>query len=409
MRIVGKETVTVKKLFFALTAVACCGVFTAAAEAQYQQPYGRPAQPQYTQPQQARGPYQAQRPAYGMQQPAYGVQQTAMRPSTSTYAATPASGSMALKPINPPSAATQRILMASRNQPTPAPAQVGGAAPNNQARSNVRLPASPAAAAWGPPPSGGYDAGAYGGSQFGGQQYGGQQYGGQMGAAPVAAQPDGNYDGGGAAPCNGGQCGGDSCGFGGCCRLGLGCCLGRCGGCFSHCCGCLGNGCCLRTTGDLVQHTPFFGTTHGYYYFRPYHVMHVFSQQELATRWGADPRNTYDNTIFQRTYEQLGVDMATIKAREEAAAKAKAAGLAEPATAVPAYSLPSDAMPTPLPGGYQGNAPYNTAPYGAPAYGAPMPHPPQGPGFQGSYQGGMIPQGAMPNVPAPSIEYVPNR
>ena len=99
--------------------------------------------------------------------------------------------------------------------------------------------------------SGGYDAGAYGGSQFGGQ----------MGAAPIAAQPEGNYGGpidGGAAPCNGGQCGGDSCGFGGC-RLGLGC-LGCCGG--------LGHCCCIRTTGDLVQHTPFFGTTHGYYYFR---------------------------------------------------------------------------------------------------------------------------------------------
>lgn len=370
-----------KRLLFALTAVACYGAFTAAAEAQYQQPYGRAAQPQ-----QARGAYQAQRPTYGPQQPAYGVQQTAMRPSTNTYAATPASGGMALKPINPPSAATQRILMASRNQPTPAPTQTGNGAPaNNQARSNVRLPASPAAAAWGPPPSGGYDAGAYGGSQFGGQQYGGQ-----MGAAPVAAQPEGNYggpayDGGAAAPCNGGQCGGDSCGFGGCCRLGLpslGC-----------CCGGLGHNCCIRTTGDLVQHTPFFGTTHGYYYFRPYHVMHVFSQQELATRWGADPRNTYDNTIFQRTYEQLGVDMATIKAREEAAAKAKAAGLAEPPTAVPSYTLPPDSVPTPLPGGYQGS----------------MNFAPQGQGFQGNFPGGMIPQGAMPNVPAPSIEYVPNR
>jgi hypothetical protein len=53
---------------------------------------------------------------------------------------------------------------------------------------------------------------------------------------------------------------------------------------------------------------PFFGTTHGYYYFRPYHVMHVFSQQELATRWGGDPRNPYDNTIFQRIYEQMGIE-----------------------------------------------------------------------------------------------------
>ena len=58
----------------------------------------------------------------------------------------------------------------------------------------------------------------------------------------------------------------------------------------------------------MVQHMPFFGTTHGYYYFRPYHVMHVFSQQELATRWGGDPRNPYDNTMFHRIYDQMGVE-----------------------------------------------------------------------------------------------------
>jgi len=373
--IVGKETV-VKRIFFALTALVCFGASASQAQAQYQQPYGRISQPQ------------AMRSGYQQpQRPAYGVQQTAMRPSTNTYAATPASG-FALKPINPPSPATQRLLMASRNQPTPAPAQARSAqsGPMAQPQSNVRLPPSQAASNWGPPPSGGYDSGAYGGSQ---------QYGGGMGAAPVGAQPDGGYGGpvadGGAAPCNGGQCGGDSCGFGGCCRLGLpslGCCLG-------------GHTSCFCTTGDLVQHTPFFGTTHGYYYFRPYHVMHVFSQQELATRWGADPRNPYDNTIFQRTYEAMGVDAVTIKAREEAAAKQKAANLADPPTVVPSYSLPPDAVPTPLPGGYQGTM--NYGPQG-------NMYPPQGSyAPQGGFQGGMVPQGSMPNVPAPSIEYVPNR
>jgi hypothetical protein len=369
----------VKKAIFALTAVACFGAAASQAAAQYQ------TQPQYLQPY---SPYAAQasrpaanQPAAGYQaagyqaRPAYPVQQTAMRPSTNTYAATPSSN-FALKPLNPPSPATQRILMANRTQPTPAPAQGAAGAPT-AARSTVRLPPSPAQANWNAPP--------YASNDNGAAAYGS----GGMGAAPVNAQPDAgqNYGpvAGGAAPCEGGDCNGDGCGIGRCCGLGSLC-----------CCGGLGHVCCIRSTGDLVQHTPFFGTTHGYYYFRPYHVMHVFSQQELATRWGGDPRNPYDNTIFQKTYEMMGVDIATIKAREEAAAKAKAAGLADPA---PDYSVPNiNSVPTPLPGGYQGQM--NYGPQGVP----PAAYPP-GAGFQG----GLIPQGAMPNMQAPSIEYVPQR
>ncbi|MCE9604793.1 MAG: hypothetical protein K8U03_07825 [Planctomycetia bacterium] len=379
--IVGKETV-VKRIFFALTAV-CFAAAAGESHAQYQQPYSR-----YAQPQQARANPQAARPAYG-------VQQTAMRPGTNTYAASPATA-YALKPVNPPSPATQRLLMANRTQPTPAPAPVAPAAPASQARSNVRLPASPAAQNWNAPPYAQYDTGAaYGSGSFGG--------GGSMGAAPIGPQPDPNVSGGpvgdgGAAPCDGGQCGGGGCGIGGCCGLGAlrgCCCLGGGGLCQS---------CCLRTTGDLVQHMPFFGTTHGYYYFRPYHVMHVFSQQELATRWGGDPRNPYDNTMFQRTYEAMGVDAATQKAREEAAAKAKAAGLADPPVTIPDYTAPGHTIPTPLPGNYQGTMPYGAGQF-APGSVQQGNMYPQGGGFPG----GAIPQGAMPNVPGPSIEYVPNR
>ena len=362
-----------KRILFALTAVACFGAAASQAMAQYQ------AQPQYRQPY---SPYAAAaaRPAAGpaagnYARPAYPVQQTAMRPSTNTYAATPASN-FALKPLNPPSPATQRILMANRNQPTPAPAARPTGAPAAAAPSTVRLPPSPAQANWNAPPYASYDNGAAAYASGGG-----------MGAAPVNAQADAGPIAGGA-PCQTGDCNGGDCG---------GCGIGRCCGLGSLCCGCgLGHACCIRSTGDLVQHTPFFGTTHGYYYFRPYHVMHVFSQQELATRWGGDPRNPYDNTIFQKTYEMMGVDIATIKAREEAAAKAKAAGLAEPP---PDYSVPNfNSVPTPLPGGYQGAI--NYGPQGTP----PAAYPP-GAGFQG----GGIPQGAMPNVPAPSIEYVPQR
>jgi hypothetical protein len=119
--------------------------------------------------------------------------------------------------------------------------------------------------------------------------------------------------------------GGDTCGCAPSCGLG---CLRGCGCCLA------GHTCCVpfKTTGDLVQHMPFFGTTHGYYYFRPYHVMHVFSQQELATRWGGDARNPYDNTIFEKVYQQMGVD----------------ARSAQPTTGVvPATVLPT--YPTPVP------------------------------------------------------------
>lgn len=350
-----------KRIIFALTAVACFGAAASQAMAQYQ------AQPQYRQPY---SPYAANaaRPAAGHQaaRPAYPVQQTAMRPSTNTYAATPTSN-FALKPLNPPSPATQRILMANRTQPTPAPATRPTGAPT-AAPSTVRLPPSPAQANWNAPPYASYDNGAAAYASGG------------IGTAPVGAQPDSGPIAGGGAPCESGDCNGGGCGIGRCCGLG------------SLCCGCgLGHTCCIRSTGDLVQHTPFFGTTHGYYYFRPYHVMHVFSQQELATRWGGDPRNPYDNMIFQKTYEMMGVDIATIKAREEAAAKAKAAGLADPTPPIPDYN----SVPTPLPGGYQGYAPQGAPPSAYP------------PGV--NFQGGTIPQGAMPNVPAPSIEYVPQR
>ncbi|MGC3966114.1 MAG: hypothetical protein QM775_01705 [Pirellulales bacterium] len=135
---------------------------------------------------------------------------------------------------------------------------------------------------------------------------------------------------------------------------------------------------------------PHFGTTHGYYYFRPYHVMHVFSQQELATRWGGDPRNPYDNTMFQSVYQQLGVDAATVKARAEQAAK-------EAQAAAGAQATQEYVVPTPVPA-------YPMAPQYVPGHESVIP-----PGAipQGIPQG-VMPQGAVP-VPGPAVEYVPNK
>jgi hypothetical protein len=220
---------------------------------------------------------------------------------STTRAAVPSATVMvppAFRPINPPSQTTQRVLTAQRS-PTPAPAQVRQAS----ATTSAQPAAQPMGSAFQPPmngqpwvpptPSMPYDSGVTG--------YG-MGPGGPAAAAPAGAAPAGgpvadpgmDYGYGGDGGCGGG------CGHG-CGR----CCLLR-----SCCCGLGQHGCCIpfRTTGDLVQHMPFFGTTHGYYYFRPYHVMHVFSQQELVTRWGGDPRNPYDNTMFQRIYEQMGVE-----------------------------------------------------------------------------------------------------
>jgi len=138
----------------------------------------------------------------------------------------------------------------------------------------------------------------------------------------------------------------------------------------------------------MAQHTPFFGTTHGYYYFRPYHVMHVFSQQELATRWGGDPRNPYDNTMFDRIYEQLGV---------QSKVPLKGAAGQQPPLPGQEYLTPGQPItPTPVPGYEQ--LPQN---YGVPPmYGTPSTQIPPG---------GMLPSpGAMPSngMTLPNIQSI---
>ncbi|MGC3966113.1 MAG: hypothetical protein QM775_01700 [Pirellulales bacterium] len=181
-----EKEIPVKKLLFSLSAAMAFG-FAGQASAQYnayaaQQPgrYAPAAQAHYAPAQQG-----------------YGVQpvSTAMRPGTTTYAASPAVG---LKPVNAPSQATQRILMASRTSPTPAPTQTASAA---------KQPIAPPQQYW----NSGVNASPWESSQ--GASYGAPQAdaisgGGYAGGAPAGGgQCCGN--GGGAV---GGDCGGDSCG-----------------------------------------------------------------------------------------------------------------------------------------------------------------------------------------------------
>ena len=139
--VVGKE-IPVRKFFFSLTLAACAAGFASDAAAQYyQQPHYQQPAPQAAAAMPGRYAPAAQA-HYAPAQRGYAVQPTsvAMRPGTTTYAAAPVSAGF--KPVNPPSAATQRLLLASRSQPTPAPAPAPAAA--NAAPTAAR--ARPAAA-----------------------------------------------------------------------------------------------------------------------------------------------------------------------------------------------------------------------------------------------------------------------
>jgi len=374
----------VKKLLSAVAAVSCCIWAAEPASAQYNGyvAQGRPTGPAMAPAGYGMPSFQSSRPQSAVR-PAAAV---AMRPTTTSYAAQPAS--YQFKPVNPPSQSTQRLLLASRNTPTPAPPVNGGAAsrtasaPPQQywnASSTNAQPWDPSAAAP-----------AYGG--------GGSSYGGGASYGPQAGGPVADGGGGGGCGTDGGTCGGDdgcNTGGGGCCLAGKRCCL------------------CIRSTGDMVQHMPFFGTTHGYYYFRPYHVMHVFSQQELATRWGGDARNPCDNCLFQKVYEQMGV----------AATLPPVSVAAPPST--PDYVVPNgtQVVPTPMPAGpaqqygpvpqYNAAPQYNTMPQynGAPQYGP-------GPQYNGAPQYMPAPQYVpgqnvvpAPGAPGaqPNVEYLPPR
>ncbi len=64
------------------------------------------------------------------------------------------------------------------------------------------------------------------------------------------------------------------------------------------------NGCCGNTC-NMPQHLMYHPIQHGYYYFIPYNHKTVLQHKQAVTRYGGDPRNPYDNSLFQSIYEGL--------------------------------------------------------------------------------------------------------
>jgi len=61
---------------------------------------------------------------------------------------------------------------------------------------------------------------------------------------------------------------------------------------------------------NMYQHYPYWPKDHGYYYFRPYNMVHVAIQRDLAASWGEDPRNPYDHKVFDRVYQAMNAEEA---------------------------------------------------------------------------------------------------
>jgi hypothetical protein len=61
---------------------------------------------------------------------------------------------------------------------------------------------------------------------------------------------------------------------------------------------------------NMSQHYPYWPKDHGYYYFRPYNMVHVSIQRDVAASWGEDPRNPYAHAVFDRVYSALNAEEA---------------------------------------------------------------------------------------------------
>ena len=61
---------------------------------------------------------------------------------------------------------------------------------------------------------------------------------------------------------------------------------------------------------NMYPRIEYWPKDHGYYYFRPYNMVHVCIQRDLAASWGEDPRNPYDHQVFDRVYQALNAEEA---------------------------------------------------------------------------------------------------
>jgi hypothetical protein len=59
---------------------------------------------------------------------------------------------------------------------------------------------------------------------------------------------------------------------------------------------------------DMSLHMPYWNRERGYYYFRPYHVVHVLQQQEKTASWGGNVQNPYDNRFLDKIHDEWEAD-----------------------------------------------------------------------------------------------------
>ncbi len=97
-----------------------------------------------------------------------------------------------------------------------------------------------------------------------------------------------------------GYCSGAACGH-----------CGHCGRCRAARAARRASGGCGNTC-NMPLHHMYYPQEHGYYYFRPYNSKMIAGQQQSSMRWAGDPRNPYDNTLFQAIYGELDPPVATM-------------------------------------------------------------------------------------------------
>lgn len=104
-------------------------------------------------------------------------------------------------------------------------------------------------------------------------------------------------------PSDCGDCGhGGKCGHGG---LFHGCGLGHHGGYWAK--HCLPSP--WHAPGNMAPRFPYEAYPHTYYYFRPYNMLHIPQQQEIARGWVDDPGLPYSNGVFAKVYAEYEADL----------------------------------------------------------------------------------------------------